>query len=144
MCLGSIISGMEDLGREPREVRLLPELPGESLAVEDRPVFVPEKGNFSFKTGERVEVLVVHHQGRALAAFNLSANNDPDDPISVLEIENDLTRLVGGSGLDYVVGDYPLRHSDFDRLGGVEVHNTADLGLKQTYEYTDLSDDKGE
>jgi len=122
---------------ESDKKRPLPELPGEKMAEAERPVFVPKtnEGPTSYKVGERTEVLVIYHGGRALAVYNISGHDDFDDPIDIDRLVEDMRDVIRRSGLSYEVGEYFLKNEECHLLDPVEVFHSQNLGVGYISEY---------
>ena len=141
------MSGQGDGDMERGESkRPLPVLPGEKLTEAERPVFVPKtnEGPIAYKPGERTEMLVVYHEGRALAAFNIAGHDDPDDPINIDNLVEDMRDVIRRSGLFYEVGDYLLKKEECTLLEPVGVFDSQNLGVGYISEYQGGDDSSDE
>ncbi|MBI2310418.1 hypothetical protein HYU90_01140 [Candidatus Collierbacteria bacterium] len=134
-----------DCGNEERGEgkRSLPELPGERLAETERPIFVPKtnEGPTTYRPCERTEVLVIYHGSHALAKYDISGHDDPDDPINIDGLVEDVRDVIGRSGLSYEVGEYFLKNEECRLLDPVEVFDSHNLGVGFISEYQDGGDD---
>lgn len=122
---------------ESEKGRPLPALPGEKLAKEERPIFVPKtnEGPVAYNVGERTEMLVVYHEGRALAMYHVGGHDDLDDPINIDKLVEGVRDVIRRSGLAYEVGEYFLKVEEGHRLEPVKVLDSEDLGVGYISEY---------
>lgn len=137
--------GLEETGEIKAWWR--PELPGERIIREGGtpPKYIPEQGPLSYKGYERTDTLIIWDErtGQALAAFNLGAHDDPEEPLDVMRVELDLIALNIELGTHYSVKDAPLKQDDFEKLQPVVVYDTEELGIKRTSDYTGDQEVKG-